>query len=420
MTNLRAALCASIFLLSATQSLYAQGGCEEFFEQYEIVPGTVQRFEFIDMSADGRYVCYQEEGADRFVGIWDRELGTFSRLKDLETPVTLEGISGDGSTLFGTKTVPIPSRGGSVTTVAARWDAATGAVTFLDTLEAGDTFSVATACSHDGSTIVGVRFRDDGGTEAFLWPSDSGLVLLGDFEGGPLASVPLDVSDDGAIVVGRGRDEVGLKAFRWTADEGMISLGDLPGGEVRSAAGAISGDGLVIAGLSAGANDDSEPFIWREETGMQGLGPLVIDDVVIHEGFISALNYDGSAAGGSAGGTIGTFWTEQTGFISIKEYVQNELGIDTTPLLNLGFVRSISDDGSQMIGAGFPPSFTTINWIFQICEGAQAADLNADTRVDSEDLAILLAAWGGPSADLDNDGSTGSSDLAILLAAWTG
>ncbi len=46
------------------------------------------------------------------------------------------------------------------------------------------------------------------------------------------------------------------------------------------------------------------------------------------------------------------------------------------------------------------------------------ADLNGDGVVDSADLAIMLAAWGGPDADLDDDGSTGASDLAILLAAW--
>lgn len=46
------------------------------------------------------------------------------------------------------------------------------------------------------------------------------------------------------------------------------------------------------------------------------------------------------------------------------------------------------------------------------------ADLNGDGEVDSQDLAILLAAWGGAGADLNDDGVTDSSDLAILLAAW--
>jgi hypothetical protein len=47
------------------------------------------------------------------------------------------------------------------------------------------------------------------------------------------------------------------------------------------------------------------------------------------------------------------------------------------------------------------------------------ADLDGDCRVDSPDLAILLASWGarGP-ADLNGDGVVDSQDLALLLAAW--
>lgn len=47
-------------------------------------------------------------------------------------------------------------------------------------------------------------------------------------------------------------------------------------------------------------------------------------------------------------------------------------------------------------------------------------DLNDDGRVSAEDLAILLAAWGGAggSADLDGDGTVGALDLARLLAAF--
>lgn len=48
------------------------------------------------------------------------------------------------------------------------------------------------------------------------------------------------------------------------------------------------------------------------------------------------------------------------------------------------------------------------------------ADFSGDGCVDSTDLAIILANWGGPDGDLDDDGTTGSGDLAILLAAWTG
>ncbi len=50
---------------------------------------------------------------------------------------------------------------------------------------------------------------------------------------------------------------------------------------------------------------------------------------------------------------------------------------------------------------------------------AEAADFNHDDCVDADDLAILLAGWGGSiRTDLNADGITDAGDLAILLAAW--
>lgn len=47
-------------------------------------------------------------------------------------------------------------------------------------------------------------------------------------------------------------------------------------------------------------------------------------------------------------------------------------------------------------------------------------DADGSGVVDSTDLAVMLAAWGGPhpTADLDGSGTVDSADLAILLAAW--
>ncbi len=55
--------------------------------------------------------------------------------------------------------------------------------------------------------------------------------------------------------------------------------------------------------------------------------------------------------------------------------------------------------------------------VYWSVEGAPG-DLTGDGVVDSVDLAVLLAAWGGPGVDFDGDGVCSSSDLAILLAAW--
>jgi hypothetical protein len=53
--------------------------------------------------------------------------------------------------------------------------------------------------------------------------------------------------------------------------------------------------------------------------------------------------------------------------------------------------------------------------------GEPLGDLTGDGIVGTDDLLILLGAWGeaGSKADLDGDGIVGVSDLVILLANWT-
>ncbi len=72
------------------------------------------------------------------------------------------------------------------------------------------------------------------------------------------------------------------------------------------------------------------------------------------------------------------------------------------------------------IAAGDAPDADE-NGVIDDCEAPPATpgDLNDDGVVDASDLAMLLAAWGGPDADLDDDGVTGASDLAMLLADWS-
>jgi hypothetical protein len=50
--------------------------------------------------------------------------------------------------------------------------------------------------------------------------------------------------------------------------------------------------------------------------------------------------------------------------------------------------------------------------------GSCVGDLASNGFVDTEDLAILLAAWGTPASDLDGSGMTDGNDLTLLLAGW--
>jgi len=46
------------------------------------------------------------------------------------------------------------------------------------------------------------------------------------------------------------------------------------------------------------------------------------------------------------------------------------------------------------------------------------ADVSNDSEVNSTDLAVLLANWGGNDPDFDGSGVVDAGDLAVILAAW--
>jgi len=95
--------------------------------------------------------------------------------------------------------------------------------------------------------------------------------------------------------------------------------------------------------------------------------------------------------------------------------------VDSSPVF--GGAPAINEAGDIGFLAGLtPPDNDQIEWgtgLF-IARRAVSADLNGDGDVDSDDLGILLAAWGAPGGvgDLNDDGTVGSDDLGILLAAW--
>jgi probable HAF family extracellular repeat protein len=99
-----------------------------------------------------------------------------------------------------------------------------------------------------------------------------GYAMAGDTE-----SVATAVSGDGSVVVGLSEnDEVGrAEAFRWTAVSGMVGLGLLPGGTYTEPH-AVSADGSVIVGSGDIAYDDEDAFIWTENAGIQRLFEVLV------------------------------------------------------------------------------------------------------------------------------------------------
>jgi hypothetical protein len=107
-------------------------------------------------------------------------------------------------------------------------------------------------------------------------------------------------------------------------------------------------------------------------------------------------------------------------------------GLTVTGQSSQVFVRlSCADSASQFvsaesIGASFTAQwFVGANGNFSGCSANCPADCTRDGAVDSNDLAVILTAWGssdpggGPFyPDVDGDGVVGPRDLTEVLAAW--
>jgi len=109
----------------------------------------------------------------------------------------------------------------------------------------------------------------------------------------------------------------------------------------------------------------------------------------------------GPAGAGTSGGWI------ESGFV-VGDFV------DLTSTIRVKFVASDLGDGS-LVEAGIDD----VRLFGVSCAAASCpADLDGSGAVDSDDLGILLAAWGGSEGDLDGDGATDSTDLGLLLAVF--
>lgn len=98
----------------------------------------------------------------------------------------------------------------------------------------------------------------ENGREAAYWGGLS-LVSIGDLPGGVFDSVAH--SAVGTKIVGYGSTDQGQEAFIWTPADGMRSLGDLAGGSVASVALDISDDGQVVAGYGT-TDAGREAVVW--------------------------------------------------------------------------------------------------------------------------------------------------------------
>jgi len=293
--------------------------------------------------------------------------------------------------------------------------------------------------SADGSVIVGHV-----GTEAFLWPVPTSGFGLGRLEGSCCSSSARATSQQGTVVVGNSNSIAaggnGREAFRWTQDTGMIGLGFLSKeSRFSSFAHGVSDDGAVVVGHSED-NARTQPFVWREATGMQPLELIAEDSInwvknaawnvspdgnivvggmnngpgweafrwtegegtvglgAIDGGIGSvafAASYDGEVIVGESTSNEGTQafrWTAQTGMAGLGDLPGGDL---TAAALD------VTHDGSIVVGRGITEMGSTAF----IWDGTRGMRSLRDALID--DYGFDLTAWHLTSAHgISGDGLT--------------
>ncbi len=222
--------------------------------------------------------------------------------------LSVESVSGDGSTVIGSHDLGLMINGIIVSSVAFRWTAANG-LSDLGVLP-GMSFHWATSVSRDGAVIAGTALSSSfNGARTWRWTVATGTVSLGTV--GDFQSVSAGaMSADGNVIVGSLASSSTLddQWYRWTQAGGMVALGTPVGSHYVNAPVGVSLDGSVIVG-TVSYSGDSVPVRWTSATGYRTVADLLTSSGVDLHGIylndVVGLSSDGTVIAGNGNDSNG-------------------------------------------------------------------------------------------------------------------
>ena len=370
-------------------------------------------YSMIRLSADGQVVTtvgyepgFTDGAVDRFAVRWTEAGGLeqiTGSLLSVGTQYGVVGISSDGSTIWGENW---------------RWTEK-GGYRSLSSILPGD-FHVF-GCSADGNTITGCRGTyGTGPLDFFRWTvGDAAPEILPRSVQNPEGYFYFNtISGDGSTVGGLARGPDYTSSAVVINLNGVINL--TPTQDQSNIVWDFSSDGSVAVGMEFAPPSSVRAFRWTAAGGMEAVGP--------GDSSCLACNADGTIVGGSrfifgVPGLIAWIRIGDAPWTDLEQYLISEQGLGAElDGWKLESVQDISADGRTIVGNGINPEGCEQGFLVRISLPGtnDIADLNGDGRVDAQDLAILLGAWGlsGGPADMNRDGLVNAADLAILLGRW--
>ena len=246
-------------------------------------------------------------------------------------------------------------------------------ITALGMLNAGNSgYSMASAVSANGRTVVGESDNDDGYLHATVWSgsnwankTDLGTLAAGNSN----YSRANSVSSDGSVIAGSAQnDDSTFRAIVWSGS-GWTTKTDL--GTLKSDnsgdsnANAVSRDGSVVAGVAVNDNGEQHAAIWSGSgwSTKTDLGTLRSDNS--GSSVVYAVSDDASVVVGNSQHTNFLFpATHATVWSGNGWTTKTDLGAPDVDNLWISSATSVSSDGSVIAGYAndFSSNYRAIVW----------------------------------------------------------
>lgn len=283
---------------------------------------------------------------------------------------------------------------------------------------------VVYACAADGGVACGEYVEAQVGlppplpiTRAFRWTFSMGMVNLGTIPGvtaGPgHMTIARACSHDGTVIVGNAHDNAFTnRPWRWTGTDGMV---DISAGQWPGIARGVSPDGNTVVGSFTDFGL-SKPFRWTAAGGREDLQiPLFYDS----GGAFDATD-DGRACGLvllSGSGKTAVLW-DSAGQAQLVSTALINAGV-SMPAWQLQSATAMSDDGTVIVGFGLNPDGQQEAWV-AVLPAPCPADFDGNGEVEVPDIFAFLSAWFAmdPGADIDGVPGIGVPDIFFFLSLW--
>ncbi|MDC0145253.1 hypothetical protein OAI93_01495 [bacterium] len=287
---------------------------------------------------------------------------------------------------------------------AVIWD--NGTITFLGNIPNGNScdsfYSSGLDISSDGSTVVGMGWKNCS-VEAFYWNNQNNdIVSLGSFNGNNTKAQA--VNANGAIIGGWAESNSGTRqSCIWDINGNTTLIGSLSPWSNAGEVTAFTEDGSKIVGFGASTGgNDTEAYLAIENSNiisgynMIGLG-IPSNFATFNQSWAFDISENNVVVGqylySGTNNWRACIWNEDLGtMMDFKQYLEL-LGVSPIPSLTFLKAHSISNDGKIIAGTAQESNGNWTGFIIDLedeLNNQMMGDLNNDEIINIQDIIIMI------------------------------